>query len=389
MTSVLWLYGPAGVGKTTVGWEIFSRLTSDGVRAAFVDIDQLGMCYPEQPSDPGRHLLQARNLAAVVGNFAAAGARSVIVAGVVDPARGVPANAIPGAALVYCRLRADEAELRRRLAGRSGDTEAAKAAEAADEALREAAALDANNPTGLLASTPAPRRPSRWPMKSSGGAAAGRPSSRPAPPPRRSGLAGPSASTAAVPVLFLCGATGVGKSTVGFEIYMGDLRAGRTAAYLDLGQIGFCYPAADDAGHAVKAANLAAICANYEVAGARQLILVGPVESRQAAATYAAALPAANITLCRLHAGPDELQLRIAERGRGGTWPEPGDPLVGQSPGQLRWVAEKAARDAAELDRAAIGDLCIDTDGRSVSAVADLVVSRTGWRADRGHGHQP
>ncbi len=45
-TSVLWLYGPAGVGKTTVGWEIFSRLTRTGVAAAFVDIDQLGMCYP-------------------------------------------------------------------------------------------------------------------------------------------------------------------------------------------------------------------------------------------------------------------------------------------------------------------------------------------------------
>lgn len=192
-----------------------------------------------------------------------------------------------------------------------------------------------------------------------------------------------------MPVLFLCGATGVGKSTVGFEIYMGDLRAGRTAAYIDLGQIGFCYPGADDAGHAVKAANLAAICANYEAAGARQLILVGPVESRQAAATYAAALPAANITLCRLHAGPDELQLRISERGRGGSWPEPGDPLVGQPPDQLRWVAEKAAHDAAELDRASVGDLCIDTDGHSVSAVADLVVSRTGWRADRGRGHQP
>jgi uncharacterized protein YhfF len=30
-----------------------------------VDIDQLGMCYPEPASDPGRHRMKARNLGAV------------------------------------------------------------------------------------------------------------------------------------------------------------------------------------------------------------------------------------------------------------------------------------------------------------------------------------
>jgi adenylylsulfate kinase-like enzyme len=387
MTSVLWLYGPAGVGKTTVGWEIYSRLTRNCVPAAFVDIDQLGMCYPEQPSDPGRHLLKARNLAAVVGNVAAAGARSVIVAGVVDPARGVPADVIPGAALVSCRLRADAAELRGRFIRRSGD------AEAADEVLREAAALDANNRTGLCVDTSAMsavavadeviRQCGGWSVLIS-----------PRIPDAAARMAGRGACTTAMPVLFMCGATGVGKSTVGFEIYMGDLRAGRTAAYVDLDQIGFCSPATSEVSHAVKAANLAAICAHYEAAGAQQLVVVGPVESAQAAATYAAALPAADITLCRLHAGHDELQLRIRQRGRGGSWPQPGDPLVGQSAGHLRWVTERATQEAAELDGASIGDLRIDTDRQSVSEVADLVVSRVGWRSHSDHdvpgrSHQP
>jgi adenylylsulfate kinase-like enzyme len=387
MTSVLWLYGPAGVGKTTVGWEIFSRLTRDYVPAAFVDIDQLGMCYPEQPSDPGRHLLEARNLVAVVGNFAAAGARSVIVAGVVDPARGVPADAIPGAALVSCRLRADTAKLRRRFIRRSGD------AEAADDVLREAVALDANNRTALCVdtSTMSAVAVADEVVRRCGGWSALISPRRPAAAAR---MAGPSACTTDMPVLFLCGATGVGKSTVGFEIYMGDLRAGRTAAYVDLDQIGFCSPATTDVSHAVKAANLVAICANYEAAGAQRLIVVGPVESAQAAATYASALPAADITLCRLHAGHDELQLRIRQRGRGGSWPQPGDPLVGQSAGYLRWVTEQATQEAAELDCASIGDLRIDTDRQSVSEVADLVVSRAGWHSESGHdgpgrSHQP
>lgn len=52
---VLWLCGPVGVGKTTVGWEIYSQMIASGVEAAYLDIDQLGICYPEPASDPGRH----------------------------------------------------------------------------------------------------------------------------------------------------------------------------------------------------------------------------------------------------------------------------------------------------------------------------------------------
>ena len=31
---VLWLCGPPGVGKTTVGWDIFTQLTQAGMEAA-------------------------------------------------------------------------------------------------------------------------------------------------------------------------------------------------------------------------------------------------------------------------------------------------------------------------------------------------------------------
>jgi hypothetical protein len=63
------------------------------------------------------------------------------------------------------------------------------------------------------------------------------------------------------PVLWLCGATGVGESTVGFEVYRRVLGAGATAACLDLDQLGFCGPVPDDdpGHHRVKARNLAAV----------------------------------------------------------------------------------------------------------------------------------
>src|SRR5262245_36438170 len=116
---VLWLYGPPGVGKTTVTWTLFVRLAREGVLTGYVDIDQLGMCYgpptpqdwaPEPAADPGRHRLKARALDAVVANFQSAGARCVLVPGVTDPVRGVEADLVPHAALTTCRLRAEPAD---------------------------------------------------------------------------------------------------------------------------------------------------------------------------------------------------------------------------------------------------------------------------------------
>jgi hypothetical protein len=108
---VLWLYGPAGVGKTTACWKLFTQLSGDGIPTGYVDIDQLGMCYaapsadnwaPEPESDPGRHRLKARALDAVVANAQGAGARCFVVSGVVDPVRGADVDLVPHAALTLC-----------------------------------------------------------------------------------------------------------------------------------------------------------------------------------------------------------------------------------------------------------------------------------------------
>ncbi|HEV2253656.1 MAG TPA: ATP-binding protein [Streptosporangiaceae bacterium] len=54
MVPVLWITGPAGVGKSTVSWQLFTELAGSGTRTAFADADQLCMCYPAAPDDPGR-----------------------------------------------------------------------------------------------------------------------------------------------------------------------------------------------------------------------------------------------------------------------------------------------------------------------------------------------
>jgi hypothetical protein len=131
-------------------------------------------------------------------------------------------------------------------------------------------------------------------------------------------------------ILLLCGPTGAGKSTIGWEIYVRTVGAGSAAAYLDLGQVGFCRPGQGNL--EVKARNLASVWQNYRAAGAQCLVAVGPVENGAVAEAYAAALPDASLTLARLHAEAGELTRRIMLRGQGSSWNEPGDRSAGSPP---------------------------------------------------------
>jgi broad-specificity NMP kinase len=383
---VLWLYGAPGVGKTTVTWELFVRLVRQGVPTGYVDIDQLGMCYapptprhraPEPADDPGRHRLKARTLDAVVANFADAGARCVVVPGVTDPVRGVETDLVPHAALTTCRLRVEPTDLRRRLAGRGGQAD--QLSEAFAEALAEADALDrafATDPcvdtTGLTVAEVVDRVRARsgWPDLA---APVG---TREKPSPRRQ-VPDPTPGD----ILWLCGPAAVGKSTVGWQVYQQVRRAGVNAAFVDLDQIGFHrpVPAGDPGNHRLKAANLAAVWRSFRASGAGCLIAVGPLDRPEDVAVYTAALPAATITLCRLHASRQVVADRVARRGRGLT-PTPGlagDDLIGQPQARLREIADQAARTVDALD--GVGDLRVDTDDRPADGIAAEILGRTGW----------
>ncbi|MEV0643737.1 hypothetical protein AB0I28_00600 [Phytomonospora sp. NPDC050363] len=365
---VLWLTGPAGVGKTTAAWRIHTELGREGVPAAFVDIDQLGMCYPARDEDPDRHLLKAANLAAVLRGHRAAGARCVVVSGVVDSAEGVDEGLLPGAALTMYRLRAGTEALVERFTGREGAAE-----EVVAQVLREAAALDASgigyhvlDTTGLSADEVVRRVRDDigdWPGELG---AAG-----PVPPAPTAGADGP--------ILWVSGVTGVGKSTVGFGLYLKALACG-PAAYVDVDQLGLSGTVADDEdAHRLKAANLAAVWRNHRAAGARSLTVVGQMGDESTRGVYREALPEADLTVCRLHADRTRLTERILARGRGEGWPQPGDPLVGREPAYLRELASRASAEAEALERAGFGDLSADTSGRTAAEVAEIVASEAGW----------
>jgi adenylylsulfate kinase-like enzyme len=76
VTPVLWLHGPPCVGKSTVGYQIFTTVWGSGTKAAYVDLAQIG--FHGEGVD---HRLRAANLAAMWPGFLAAGALCVVLTG--------------------------------------------------------------------------------------------------------------------------------------------------------------------------------------------------------------------------------------------------------------------------------------------------------------------
>jgi len=374
----LWLCGPSGVGKTTVGWEIFRQLADAGLATAFVDADQLGLCYPSWDDDPQNHRIKARNLGQVWAAFRAAGAESVVMSGGFEVAEhvGAYANQVPEAALTLCRLRAGHATLTDRFVARGWMSHLASEAVAGADELDRLDFGDLRVDTDGLSVAAVARlvreRAGGWPPSTNGAllstqtvAALGDP----------------------VPVLMLCGAAAVGKSTVGYEVFT---RVGSNikAAYIDLAQIGFCHPApADDPDHhRLKAANLAAMWPAFRDAGARCLVVTGRVNDAAAIRAYADALSGMTLTVCRLHAGREALIERVQRRGRGEGPNIAGEELRGKGSAVLHEVADQAARDADRLHRDRHGDLWIGTDGHSIEEVAGFVRDSVRERFERRAG---
>lgn len=358
---VLWLCGPPGVGKSTLGWELFAGLPGAG----YVDIDQLGMCYPAIPSDPERTVLEARILGRAVTNFRAAGATCLVVSGYIDSLRGIHTEYLPHAALSVLRLRCDQAELRRRLTTRG------RPGEQRDIALREAEVLDSGglpypylDTTGLTPEEVVTIVRSRLPVY---------PALHPCP--------WPEPVTTPGEIIWVCGATAVGKSTVGYEVAEASRRAGHITGFVDLQQIGFIHPmpGPDRDGHRLRAANLAAVWEHFARYGARRLVVVGSVDHPGQVGQYTGALPRADMTLYRLHAGTDRLRERIRLRGLGGGPPIAGDVLRGQPAAVLDRAYEAAVRQAEALELASVGDVRVDTDGRTVNDIAQAILTRSGW----------
>jgi len=77
-TEVLVIGGRAGVGKSTVAWEVSAQLRGAGIQHTVIEGDFMGQVHPAPQGDPRRTKIVERNLTAVWANFAELGHRRLI-----------------------------------------------------------------------------------------------------------------------------------------------------------------------------------------------------------------------------------------------------------------------------------------------------------------------
>jgi hypothetical protein len=95
---VLLIGGGAGVGKTTVAWEVSSALQEKSTAHCLIEGDYMDQIHPAPAGDPHRTAITERNVAAVWSNYAALGhhrllySNTVSILGRVDdpPGHGRP-----------------------------------------------------------------------------------------------------------------------------------------------------------------------------------------------------------------------------------------------------------------------------------------------------------
>ncbi|WP_137990812.1 AAA family ATPase [Streptomyces vilmorinianum] len=127
---VLLIGGRAGVGKTTVGWEVSARLRATSVPHAIVEGDFMGQVHPAPEGDPHRAEITESNLTAVWANFARLGHRRLIytnTVSVLPEATGMFERAMgAGVRIVRVLLTASDATAAARLAARELGSELEK-----------------------------------------------------------------------------------------------------------------------------------------------------------------------------------------------------------------------------------------------------------------------
>ena len=365
---VWWLCGPPSVGKSATAWELYAHVVCGEPRGYF-DIDQVGMCYPEPVDDPGRYALKARAAGALVRRLTHAGVHLVIVSGVLDERslRGV-VDEVDGVGVAFCRLRVEPEELRRRLESRYGPEDVARA-------LTEAKEWDQRDSTHVLVDTGegSPLDVARRVLEAirasapSAAVSASRPRS-PAPSFEGSGRGR---------AVLICGPAGVGKSTVGFGLFMNLLATGRAGAYLDLQQLGFLAGVSFDASsrHAIIADCVADLWEQYRAVGAQDLVLTGQIEQPDDVQRYRDALGATPLVVSRLQASPEGLRERITARSRGAGPRLAGDALLGLSADDAEAVLERSLAQQAHLEQVGVGDVVLDTEDADSEAVTQLLVT--------------
>ena len=170
-----------------------------------------------------------------------------------------------------------------------------------------------------------------------------------------------------VEVVLIAGRSGVGKSSVGFEVSEVLQAAGVAHVLVDGDNLnaGYPKPPGDPHGSALGEANLTALWANYAATGQRRMIYVNTVSVLEAPMIVRAVGGAARVVAVLLTASDQVAAARLAQR---------------EVASALENHVQRSKAMAVHLEERA-GELvvCVPTDGRTVGQVAADVIALTGW----------
>lgn len=360
--AVWWLTGPPCAGRSATAWELFGTVLA-GRQRSYVDVDQLGMCYPEPHDDDARSALKARSAAVVARHHVARGAEVVVVSGVLAPGgTDLVREALGDLPVVFCRVRADEDVLRSRLRQRYD-------AGAAARALEDASRWDASDVPAVDTSACSTREAAERAADRCGGARPGRARGI-ALRPTADGRAGGGRA------VLLCGPPAAGASTAGFGLASSSWARGETCTYLDAHQLSFTadLPNGHPGGAAAAAALVGDLWRTHRTAGAQALVVRADVRSAADAEVFRTGLAGSPVLVVRLAAGEAALRERTAARARGGGANLAGDALLGLPETQQRRAVVESLSLQAHLARAGVGDVVLDTSALDAGAVVERLV---------------
>lgn len=350
MTSTLWVTGAPAVGKSVSAWATFQESAAP---SAYLDIDQLGMLYPERERDEYGFAVKNDAYSAMMANYSSAGIERVLVSGVIDPRPNDEATRLAGNDIVYCLLTIADDVLRSRLHSRGwSDTEA-------DEAIEEQSALKtvqdiklAIATDGLSVSEVASRIQGHLVDLGNGK------------------VREATKSLATTRCVFVTGPRAVGCSSVGYALARSAWSAELRSGFVDLTQLSYVrrHGSQSLTDSFLGLSNLATLSNVFAMHEAELTIANGHLSESDEVEAFRRSFP--DSVLVRLRARPSTIESHIQERVAGTQARLTGDDLADATPEQQKAVLEMATDQQQRMDDNNIGDMVVDIDGLTAAEVA-------------------
>lgn len=349
VTSIHWLTGAPGVGKSVVAWQAFLDASEGSI--AYFDVDQVGMLYPDDEEDEFGFRLKNDAVREMLKNYASAGLDVVLISGVVDAAPGEGGHRLRLPGLRYLLLTVEDAVLRGRILDRGWDRSDAEEVVAEQAALLNVAFADQSIQTTGMPVPDVARMVlgdvARF-ADNAGGVSTEEVRDTSASPQRQ---------------VVVVGARASGCSTVGFGLARASWSTGVRTGFADLDQLSFCRTPylASICNLELGLQNVIALRSVFATHGAERFVVNGhPRDAKQLDLLRA---PSVDTLVVRLRASSDSIRSHIASRfGGDGAARLTGDDLAGATAEHQDQVRLQALRDQELMDEANIGDLVLDVD---------------------------